>query len=91
MFKPPGECPVCGEFVPRKALACNECGSDARTGWKGDHIHDGLDLPDDDFNYDDFAASEFGIGRPKSGIKPFWVMTAMVLLAVFIWALIKGW
>ncbi|MEY3547462.1 MAG: hypothetical protein RLZZ313_1824, partial [Verrucomicrobiota bacterium] len=21
-FRPPGDCPVCGEFVPRKAVAC---------------------------------------------------------------------
>ena len=46
-MKTPEECPVCGEDVPRGALACPECGADERSGWREDAVADGLDLPDE--------------------------------------------
>ena len=84
----PEVCPVCGEDVPPKALACPECGADHNTGWKKDaYTYDGLDLPDgdDDFNYEEFVEKEFGKGSgPKAvGIKPIWWVTAIVLLAAY--------
>ena len=46
-FSPPAICPVCGEAVPRNAVACPGCGADERTGWDDDATrYDGLDLPD---------------------------------------------
>ena len=43
---PPTECPVCGEAVPRTALACPGCGADERSGWNEEAArYDGLDLP----------------------------------------------
>ena len=83
----PEVCPVCGENVPPRSLACPECGADHNTGWKKDACtYDGLDLPDDDFNYKDFKEKEFGRGSgPKAvGIKPIWWVTAIVLLAVYL-------
>ncbi len=50
---------MCGEWVPRGALACDGCGACGKSGWKEDPA-DGLDLPDEDFDYDDFVAREFG-------------------------------
>ncbi|NEQ69196.1 MAG: hypothetical protein F6K21_27660 [Symploca sp. SIO2D2] len=44
-FTPPGDCPVCGAFVPRGALSCDECGSCSDTGWNEEAFYDGLDLP----------------------------------------------
>lgn len=85
-FKPPGQCPVCGEWVPRGAAACDECGACARSGWRQDaEVYDGLDLPDDDFDYDAFVEQEFG-GHGKGGQKApqLWWWVALVLLAVFV-------
>jgi hypothetical protein len=83
-FKPPGQCPACGEWVPRKAAACDCCGACERSGWKPDgDVYDGLDLPDEDFNYDDFIAREFGDPRRAGGLmsnKWWWV--ALILVVV---------
>ena len=47
----PAVCPVCGEDVPPRALACPECGADHRSGWKiGAYENDALDLPDDELH-----------------------------------------
>lgn len=77
----PEVCPVCGEDLPRNALACPECGADHNSGWRED-VADGLDLPDNDFNYDDFVRREFSSGARPAGIKPIWWITAIVLLAI---------
>lgn len=80
-FKPPGQCPVCGEWVPRGAAACNDCGACAKSGWSGDTHADGLDLPDEDFDYDDFVAREFGESPArKAGMSPLWWWVAVALL-----------
>jgi hypothetical protein len=87
-FRPPGQCPVCGEWVRRGQLSCEECGSCARSGWGGDTGADGLDLPDDDFDYDDFIAREFGGGDGGKRLKPpgipliWWLAAAAVLAAM---------
>ena len=86
-FKPPGDCPICGEFVPRGLVACPACGSCAKSGWKEEANDDGLDLPDapEDFDYDDFVAREFG-GRLKSRHLPRnpWWWVALALLIIFV-------
>ena len=46
--------------MPRGAAACDDCGACAKSGWSGDTHADGLDLPDEDFDYDEFVAREFG-------------------------------
>lgn len=76
-FTPPGECPVCGESVPRNAQACPGCGADARTGWDEEATrYDGLDLPDS--AYDDEHAP-----APRRSLDTLWfVITIIVLLAV---------
>lgn len=82
--EPPEVCPVCGEEVPRNALACRECGADHESGWREDaEVYDGLDLPDEDFNYDEFVKNEFGSGTKPSGIKPVWWITAIILVIAF--------
>jgi uncharacterized membrane protein YvbJ len=76
--QPPEVCPVCGEDVPRGVLACPECGADHKSGWKeaGD-VYDGLDLPGDEFDYDNFVQQEFG---SRSRLKAVWWITAVLLL-----------
>jgi len=82
-FTTPDVCPVCGEDVPQNALACPECGADHESGWKG-NTYDGLDLPDDDFDYDEFVQEEFGSPIRPTGIKPWWWVTAIVLIILFV-------
>ena len=50
---PPEICPNCGAEVPPKARACPECGADEATGWSEEAHASGLDLPDEDFDYND--------------------------------------
>jgi uncharacterized membrane protein YvbJ len=76
----PETCPNCGADVPRKAKACPECGSDESTGWSEDAHTQSLDLPDEEFNYDEFVQREFG-GKPKRSFRQaFWWIVAVVLL-----------
>jgi hypothetical protein len=83
----PEVCPVCGEDVPPRALACPECGADHKSGWReGAMDADGLGLPDEEFNYDEFVKKEFSKGGGGTGIKPIWWITAVILLvAMGIW------
>ncbi len=79
-FKPPGDCPVCGEFVPPRALACRGCGSCEKTGWNEDADYDGLDLPDEAF--DDGSRRPSANGRLMQRV---WWIAALVMLLVTIW------
>jgi len=94
MFKPPGQCPVCHEFVPRKAVACPDCGACAMSGWNEDEaVYDGLDLPDDDdsFDYDEFTEREFGIkrnNRRRAPSKPWWHYVGIVLVIIMLLSLL---
>jgi len=86
--KPPEICPVCGEDVPPRSLACPECGADYNSGWREDAGDlDGAGLPDGDFDYDDFVKNEFGASAKPAGIKPVWWITAIIVLAatVAVW------
>lgn len=53
-----------------------------KKSWEQDKAVDGLDLPDDDFDYDDFVAREFGkFPHRRTGLKWYWWALAVVLLA----------
>lgn len=90
-FRPPGDCPVCDAHVPRGAASCPDCGADENTGWDDDGATaDGLDLPDDTFDYDEFMEREFGERRPGQwlpkaiyGVPTIWYITAVILLIAF--------
>jgi hypothetical protein len=87
----PQVCPVCGEDVPRGSLACPECGADHNSGWRpGADLHDGLDLPEEQFDYDEFVRREFGSGAKPAGIRPIWWVTAIILLALSILYFFRG-
>jgi hypothetical protein len=86
----PAVCPVCGEDVPRGALACPECGADHSSGWREDAgNYDGVDLPDE-FDYEEFTRREFGPSLKPAGISAFWWMTAIVLLLLTLLYLFAG-
>ena len=83
-LKPPKVCPVCGEDVPPAALACPECGADHNSGWQENaEVYDAVDLPEDDFNYQEFVKQEFGSSH-KPAIKRIWWITALILIAALI-------
>ena len=84
----PETCPNCGADVPRNARACPECGSDESTGWSENAEKQSLDLPDDEFNYDEFVQREFG--KPKrSPTRWLWTVVALALLIGFVILLIS--
>jgi hypothetical protein len=78
-FHPPGDCPVCGEFVPARALACRGCGSCEKTGWNEDADYDGLDLPDEAFEDEPRQPS-----RNILSMRRVWWVAAVVLLIMTI-------
>ena len=78
--------------MPRNALACPDCGADHRSGWREDALsYDGTGLADEgEFDYDEYVAREFSGPSPKpSGMKPLWWITALVLLAAFVWVVAR--
>lgn len=79
-LKTPEVCPVCGEDVPSGALACPECGADHNSGWGKDVAYDALDLPDEDFDYDEFVREEFGPSLKPAGVKTIWWITAILII-----------
>jgi len=81
----PEVCPVCGEDVPRGALACSECGADHNSGWREDaDTYDGLDVPDDDFKHEDFLKQEFRSQARPAGIKTIWWIAGIILIIAFL-------
>jgi len=82
---PPETCPNCGAEVPRNAKACPECGSDEQTGWSEEAHVDGLDLPEEKFDYEDFVEREFGSKSPvPHGIPWFWWVIGVLVLGAFL-------
>jgi hypothetical protein len=78
-------CPNCGAEVPPKARACPECGSDEETGWSEEAQAGGLDLPEENFDYNDFVEREFGKKSPvPRGVHWVWWLVAMGLVGVLL-------
>lgn len=73
---------MCHEFVPARRKACPSCGATASDGWSSGAASDGLDLPDDSFNYDEFVEREFGTPKPRfrRDRRTLWTVTAIILL-----------
>lgn len=91
-------CPGCGLELKVGISGCPKCrpkpkrrkkpkAKQARQSWEQDPSYDGLDLPDEDFDYDEYVAREFG-NQPhkKLGIAWYWWVTGMVLLIVMFWS-----
>ena len=90
-------CPECGAEVRVGSKGCGRCASERATKkwreepkpWEQDEVHDGLDLPDDEFDYQKFVAEEFGRGVRRPAIGWFyWVVAVVLLVALGVtWAL----
>jgi hypothetical protein len=72
-------CPHCGADLPPKAKVCPQCGSDETTGWSEEARYDGLDLPDEHFDYGEFVKREFAGKRRR--MHWFWLLVAIGLAA----------
>jgi uncharacterized membrane protein YvbJ len=81
----PEICPACGAEVPAHATACPECGADENTGWNEEAArYDGIDLPDDEFNHDEFVEKEFGpgAGNKKKRIRGWGILVVILILLI---------
>ncbi len=83
-------CPFCESEV-RVGTLCAKCKkADAKSkkgkrSWEQDESSDGLDLPDEDFDYNDFVAREFGSApHRQSGQKWYWWLLAIAALAAMV-------
>jgi hypothetical protein len=85
------DCPVCGAEVPGGSKSCPGCGACEKSGWSGNTGEDGLNLPDDEFDYVKFIGEEFGHGAPKKGIQRFWPIVALVLFIALALLIFRGW
>ena len=91
MSSPPESCPNCGADVPPNARVCPACGADEKTGWSEEARADGLNLPDESFDYEEFVDREFGKKKVlPHGISWFWWVVAIVLAVLFLAGMI-GW
>jgi ribosomal protein L40E len=79
-------CPHCGAELPKRAKSCRECGSDEQTGWSEAANIGALNLPDEEFNYDEFVKREFGSGKnlKPRGLSWIWWVVAVLLSGCFI-------
>ncbi len=87
----PENCPNCGADVPAGAKACPECGADEHTGWSEEAYASSLNLPDDSFDYSEFAQREL---EPKKkpvpfGIHWFWWLVAIAAAIIFVLAMLR--
>ena len=87
-------CPFCDREV-QVGRPCPGCAKNhkvtkpARKSWEQDSAQDGLDLPDEDFDYDEFVAREFGKAPHRSlGVKWYWWLLGVVALAAMIASLV---
>jgi hypothetical protein len=81
----PEVCPNCGAEVPPNAKSCPECGSDEQTGWAEEAHVGGLDLPEQEFDYDEFVKREFGPKSPiPHGLHWFWWVVGILVLLTFL-------
>lgn len=84
----PPTCPHCGAILDPEQIACPDCGSCAETGWSAEARYQEADIPDPDeeFNYDEFVAREFG-GAPESRAGQrhwIWFVVALLLIALLL-------
>jgi len=86
----PGICPHCGTEGPEGAAACPEGGSDEGTGGSAPARFDALDLPDQEFDYDDFVAREFSADQRLSGRRGWVWWVAIGLMIVGLIAFVAG-
>jgi hypothetical protein len=82
-------CPGCGREVRVGSQGCPQCNQ--LDPWEQDdtEIYDGLDLPDDKFDYQQFLKNEFGDKKINTnGLSLFWWIVAIILLIALIFQML---
>ena len=79
---PPEDCAQCGEPIPRNVHACPSCGADERTGWRETSIYDGLDLPEETEDENDYTGKRQFNHRSGNDLRWYWFATLIVVLLV---------
>lgn len=95
-------CPVCGSEVRVGSRGCSTCTADhgeeeeEEEAWeKGDPDPGLADIPaghsneDEDFDYDEFVATEFG-GKQRNRLNPVWIAVALAVLLVLLFLLLAA-
>lgn len=73
-------CPGCVKPAPRCPPA-----EPRKKSWQQDGAADGLDLPDKDFDYDDFVAREFSRApHRRLAVAWYWWLLAVLVLIAFL-------
>ena len=75
---------MCGEEVPANAKACPECGACDKSGWSEELHASGLNLSDEDFDYEKFVSEEFEGGAKKSATQWVWLAVGVILFLILI-------
>jgi hypothetical protein len=88
----PDTCPQCGADLTPEARVCPECGSDEKTGWSEQAATQGLNLPDEEFDYEEFTKREFGGENPvkPAGVSWLWWIIAVLVAMAMAWLLLQG-
>ena len=80
------QCPTCNHEAT-VGIPCPNCAPKKKQvkaqtkSWHQDKHVEGLDLPDEDFDYNDFVKREFGRSpHHKIGIKWYWFVVAILLV-----------
>lgn len=90
-------CPFCdrearvGQPCPGCAKKRKPAAKPARKSWESDPAADGLDLPDEEFDYEDFVAREFGRAPHRAlGVKWYWWLLGVAVLAAMVAGIVRG-
>lgn len=94
-------CPGCGGEVPIGPAGCPRCPPPKprkpkrqaeKRSWEQDKCYDDLDLPDEDFDYDEFVEREFG-RKPHRQIGVPFHWWAIGLGLILLWTIVAalGW
>ena len=84
-------CPGCAPKRQRRRKRLKKVASSRRKDWNQDAISEGLGIPDEEFDYEDFIQREFA-SKPhrRIGIKWYWWATAAGLAGLLGWTAIRG-
>ena len=74
------DCPGCPKRKPAKPKKRKRA---PKRSWEQDSYYDGMDLPDQDFDYDDFVAKEFGVPHQRLQVKWYWWVLGIFILILF--------
>lgn len=78
-------CSHCGGEILDTAKFCQHCGSSESDGWSERALYgDSTSHEQDDFDYEEFIADEFGEQPFKTETRNLWRLVAFVLLILFL-------